>query len=176
MTIVVNFFAGPGAGKSTTKAGLFFEMKHLGLKVESIDEFAKELVYSGATGIMENEMYMLAEQDQRQRRLLGKVDYILTDAPLLKSAFYVRGVYDHPAYLAHIERLFDSYENYNVWVDRTKPYMTYGREQTEEEADEIGKRMRASVIERLHLKVPGDRTAPGKVLVGLTNYVASRMV
>lgn len=29
-TKVINFYAGPGAGKSTNAAGLFYEMKKLG--------------------------------------------------------------------------------------------------------------------------------------------------
>lgn len=164
MTTIVNFFAGPGAGKSTTKAGLFFEMKHEGFEVESVDEFAKELTYEEAFTTMENEMYMLAQQDHRQRRLLGKVQYVLTDAPLLKSAFYVRGVYAHETYVEHITRLFDTYDNVNVWVNRTKPYLTYGRTQTEKEADAIGERMLDSVRSRIHLYVDGDRDAPLKVL------------
>lgn len=167
MTLIVNFFAGPGAGKSTTKAGLFFEMKHAGLRVESIDEFAKELTYDGAHDAMQNEMWMLAEQDRRQRRLIGKVDFVLTDAPLLKSLFYVRGVYDNPAYREHIRLLFDSYTNFNVWVDRVKPYMPYGRSQTEGEADEIGRRMKAELAGIIHLDVAGDRDAPAKGLEAL---------
>jgi hypothetical protein len=164
MTKVINLHAGPGAGKSTTKAGLFFEMKHLGLKVEVVEEFAKELTYDGDFGTMQNEMYLLAEQDRRQRRLLGQVDYIITDSPLLKSAFYVRGVYDSPEYVEHIKRLFDSYTNINVWVKRVKPYMTYGRTQSEEEADEIGARMFQAIEHRIDLIVPGDRTAPQQIL------------
>jgi len=34
---VINLFAGPGAGKSTTAAGLFYYMKKLGM-AEAIDE------------------------------------------------------------------------------------------------------------------------------------------
>lgn len=164
MTLVVNLFAGPGAGKSTTKAGLFFLMKLRGFRVEVVEEFAKELTYEGDLGTMENEMYLLAEQDRRQRRLLGKVDYILTDSPLLKSQFYVRGVYDSPAYKEHIARLFDSYENYNVWVKRSKPYQVYGRSQTEAEADAIGERMLQELHPRMHLCLWGDALAPETIL------------
>ena len=164
MTLVINLLAGPGAGKSTTKAGLFFEMKHRGYKVEVVEEFAKELTYDGDFGTMENEMYMLAEQDRRQRRLLGKVDYIITDAPLIKSVFYVRGVYDSPAYIEHIQTLFNSYKNYNVWVHLVKPYQTYGRSQTEAEADAIGERMLAALYHKIDFEVDGKRDAPELIL------------
>lgn len=164
-TLVINFFAPPSAGKSTLAAGLFFEMKHGGYKVELVSEYAKDLVYEEAN--MSNEMRMLAEQDHRQRRLVGKVDYILTDAPLLKSAFYVKGIYDTAHYLEHIRELFNSYNNFNVWVHRVRPYATYGRIQTEEESDEIGQRMLDSVRDKIHVFVDGDRSAPSKVLKAL---------
>ena len=42
---VINLFAGPGTGKSTTAAGLFYKMKSKGYMVELVTEFAKDLVY-----------------------------------------------------------------------------------------------------------------------------------
>ncbi len=44
---VINLWAGPGAGKSTTAAGLFNLMKIRGYNVELVTEFAKEMVYEG---------------------------------------------------------------------------------------------------------------------------------
>jgi hypothetical protein len=35
MPIVVNLFAGPGAGKSRTAAGIYFELKGMGVKATS---------------------------------------------------------------------------------------------------------------------------------------------
>lgn len=167
MTTVINLFGGPGCGKSTAKAGLFFEMKHLGYKVEMIEEYAKELTYEGDFGTMENEMFMLAEQDRRQRRLLGKVDYIITDSPLLKSVFYVRGIYDSKAYVDHIYTLFDSYTNYNVWLLRSAPYLNHGRTQTEQEALAIDQRMISAVTSRIHCTAFGDRSAPQTIIQAL---------
>ena len=42
--IVVNLFAGPGSGKSTTCAGLFSKLKLAGIYCEMVLEYAKELV------------------------------------------------------------------------------------------------------------------------------------
>lgn len=42
----INLFAGPGTGKSTTAAGVFFEMKRSGMSVEYVTEYAKSLVFS----------------------------------------------------------------------------------------------------------------------------------
>jgi len=40
-TKVINLFAGPGAGKSTTAAGLFAEMKRANVDVELVTEYVK---------------------------------------------------------------------------------------------------------------------------------------
>lgn len=139
-------------------------------EVELVEEFAKKLVYDGAHELMENEMYILAEQDRRLRRLVGKVDYVLSDAPLLKSAAYVRGVYSSTAYVDHIYRLFDEYNNYNVFVHRAHPYVTLGRVQTEPEAENIDAVLKGLLLQRnipLHLEVAGDKDAPKRVMENL---------
>jgi hypothetical protein len=41
-TRVLNFWSGPGAGKSTTKAGTFFLLKALSEKAAQIEEYATE--------------------------------------------------------------------------------------------------------------------------------------
>jgi hypothetical protein len=170
VTVIINLFAGPGAGKSTTKAGLFFEMKQRGLKVEVVEEYAKELTYEGDFGTLSNSVLVLAEQDRRQRRLVGKVDYVITDSPLLINSFYVKGYYANDFYRAHVSWLFDNYENFNVWVDRVKPYANYGRSQTEEEARAICSRMKSTLADKMHLTVPGDREAPLSILKALKLY------
>lgn len=44
-TLIVNLVAGPGTGKSTTMAGVFYKLKSLGIDCEMVTEFAKELVW-----------------------------------------------------------------------------------------------------------------------------------
>ena len=43
-TIVVNLIGGPGSGKSTTAAGLFYNLKKLGINCEMALEYAKDKV------------------------------------------------------------------------------------------------------------------------------------
>lgn len=43
--LVVNLIGGPGCGKSTTTAGLFYELKKKGYNCEMSLEFAKDKVY-----------------------------------------------------------------------------------------------------------------------------------
>ena len=44
-TIVVNIFGGPSAGKSTTSAGIFYELKRQGIRCELVTEYAKSKVW-----------------------------------------------------------------------------------------------------------------------------------
>ena len=41
MTKIINLFGGPGIGKSTQAAGLYYEMKKLNMNVEMPYEFPK---------------------------------------------------------------------------------------------------------------------------------------
>ena len=44
-TIIINLFAGPGAGKSTGAAFIFSKLKMLGIDAELVTEFAKDKVW-----------------------------------------------------------------------------------------------------------------------------------
>jgi hypothetical protein len=160
-TKVINLVAGPGAGKSTTAAGLFFEMKCRGYKVELVTEYAKELCYEGRlqrTAPLE----IVEEQLWRQVRLrMSEVEFVVTDAPLLISGFYAPEVADYA------KKCFDEFDNFNVFISRTKPYATYGREQTEDEARELDARMQSALHRIFHLSVSGDRNAHLTILSAL---------
>jgi len=45
-TLIVNLWAGPGTGKSTTASVVFHMLKVAGIKCEYVTEFAKELAYA----------------------------------------------------------------------------------------------------------------------------------
>lgn len=135
MTRVINLFAGPGAGKSTLAAGLFFCMKTTGYKVELVTEFAKELVYEGDLKSLADQKYVTGEQDARLRRLVGKVDWIINDSPLILAEVYVQGSDTYRAdCVADAWKRFTAYNNVNVLVARMKPYQKYGRTQDEKDA------------------------------------------
>ena len=41
-TLIINLIGGPGSGKSTTAAGLFYKLKQMGIDCEMALEFAKD--------------------------------------------------------------------------------------------------------------------------------------
>lgn len=167
MTRIVNLFGGPGCGKSTSKAGLFYRMKLAGLKVESVDEYAKELTYDEDWDRLSKQGHVTRTQERRQRRLIDKVDWVVTDSPLLLGIFYVNGEQATPALFEDIERMFNRYENVNVYINRVKPYAPYGRSQSEDEARVLDTRIRSFMRGRIDLEVDGDVDAPDKILAFL---------
>ena len=49
-TIIVNLFAGPGAGKTTCAWEIASELKKRNIQAEYVPEYAKELVWDEKTG------------------------------------------------------------------------------------------------------------------------------
>lgn len=134
MALVINLFAGPGTGKSTTMAGVFSELKWRGVNCEMAPEFAKEKVWEKSTDILRNQIYVFGKQYNTIHRLLGQVDMIVTDSPLLLSTIY--GTNETEKFHELVLETFNKQNNLNIFLDREKGYNPKGRLQTEEEAKE----------------------------------------
>ena len=146
--LVVNFAAGPGAGKSTTAAGVFYFLKLAGVRCELVDEYAKQLTYDGdfsEAGRLQDQVYVLSKQRRKLDRLARdrKVQVVVTDSPLFLSCAYnpynPREWFDGIAW-----KLFRDFDNLVYFIDRTKPYAQYGRSQ-----DEAGARQKDEEIREL---------------------------
>lgn len=142
--IVINFFAGPGAGKSTLAAGLFYNLKLRGINAELALEFAKDLTWEKRFEALGMQQYVFGEQYYRLKRLEGKVDVVVTDSPLLLSRVY------RPEKLTEgfVDMVGDSvneFHNVNFVVERSKTYLAAGRNQTEREARDLDDRILAAL-------------------------------
>lgn len=147
-TIVVNLFGGPGSGKSTIASELFSELKHRGINAELVTEYVKKWAWIGQKVGPFDQVYLFGKQARAEAMLYGKVDVIVTDSPVLLSAYYE----DHyqpdwqivkPAALRFLEKTAEAgVIRKNYWLRRDKPYNPAGRYQTEEEAKAIDKEMR----------------------------------
>lgn len=138
--VVVNFFGGPGAGKSTLASGVFHKLKQRGdVNCEFVHEFAKELTWEGRAGALGNQTWILGAQFEMFRRCMDQVDVIITDTSLLCSTIYCHH-YDL-SYSQKIEDLavamFQSMNNLTFLVERIKPYNPIGRYQDEAGALEV---------------------------------------
>mgnify|MGYP006281470021 CR=1 FL=1 len=132
---VVNLFGGPGIGKSTVAADLFALMKREGYNVELVNEYAKEVTWEEHFSYLDDEFYVLAHQNRRLVRLKDKVDYVVTDSPILLGLAYTPEDY-YPHYFSKfIHEVWNSYDNINIVLERRhETYTQTGRKENYEEA------------------------------------------
>lgn len=135
---VINLFAGPGTGKSTTAAALFAELKYRNVNAELIQEAAKDAAWEGRSGkFFAAQQYILGEQSWRQWRLKDDVDIAVTDSPLPMGLVYMQDDFPAKSLRQQVLEDYNSYDNFNVFITRNKPYNNKGRLQTESEAREL---------------------------------------
>lgn len=165
MTKVINLCGGPGAGKSTTAAGLFNLMKLSGEKVEYVTEYAKDLTYERNVSRLGNQMTVIGEQYNRLHTLVGQVDYIVTDSPLFLSIMYAQGQFKAAGFTGAILWAFEQFDNVNFLLERTKAYERYGRNQTEAEARAIDRRVESLMVglDIPYMAIDGDANAPHEI-------------
>lgn len=141
---VINFFGGPGCGKSTAAAELFSQMKKLNYKVELVHEVAKDYVWEEWSQIFGEQDYIFAHQHRLIRRLTRHdIDYAIVDSSILLSLFYMPP--DFPqSFRTFVKETFDTYDNINIFLRRSNdiPYVEEGRNETFEEAVKTDKMIR----------------------------------
>ena len=131
--IIVNLFGAPGAGKSTGAAYIFSKLKMAGVNAELVTEFAKDKVWEENKEVFNNQAYIFGKQYFKITRCADKVDVIITDSPLLLSAFYNDSDILGEEFNELVAKIFNSYNSIN--------YLVEGRLQTEQESNAIAEQM-----------------------------------
>lgn len=144
MTLVINMLGGSGVGKSTTAAGLYYQMKLNHMNVELVREYVKVLAWQGTKIGRFDQVNIFGEQCKLEHTLYGKVDYIVTDSPIILAPiyeiFYHNDSMMEEAALKFLSKSRESgIEQLNILLKRNKPYDTKGRFQTEQEAISVDK-------------------------------------
>lgn len=139
---VINLWAGPGAGKSTTASGLFYLMKTNDMNVELVTEYAKDMTWEGRLEILQDQLYISAKQNRKLARLKKhNLDWVITDSPLLLGLHYMTPGYLGGTFENMLFELWNSYDNINFFIKRKKKYNPTGRNQTEDQAREIDEKL-----------------------------------
>lgn len=142
-TTVINLYGGSGVGKSTVAALLFARMKMQGLHVELVREYVKLWAWGGRKVRQEDQIYLLGKQSAYESMLYGKVDYIVTDSPVLLAGMYAEwhngadGKYVTRAANSFIEqaRRNSGVSIRNYLLERQGVFDPRGRWETAEEAE-----------------------------------------
>lgn len=134
-SIIINLIGAPGSGKSTLAACLFGEMKKQGFSVDLVTEYTKELIWEERNATFDDELYIFAKQNHRLFRVNGKVDFIVTDAPILQKLYYMPKEFDFSNLVIDV---YNQYNNLNYFLSRKWwDFESNGRNQTAEESKEI---------------------------------------
>lgn len=124
-TIVVNLMGGPGCGKSTAAAGIFYELKKLGYECELVTEYAKDKVWDGSYETLKDQIYVFGHQYHRLWKLKGKVKFIITDTSLIFGIHYVR--YNSKKFNDFVIEAFFHFNNINYFIKRGNSFNDKGR-------------------------------------------------
>lgn len=172
-TIVINLYAGPGAGKSTMCANIFSELKWLGIDCEMSLEYAKDKVWEESERVLDNQIYVFGKQLHRLYRLNGKVDVVITDSPLLLSIMYDSS--KDPIFKQLVLNKFNEYNNINFMVQREKAYNENGRMQTEEQAKELDAEIESILVDNgvTYKCIKGTKEMAKRIAEFIANQVAS---
>lgn len=142
MTILINMLGCPSSGKTSLSAKLFAQLKAMDLNAEYTSEYVKGWAWEGKKVGPFDQFYIFGKETHNQSRLFDKVDFIISDSPVMLTAFY------HYFYNGN-EALNEVCQNFykladeagvqviNFFLPRKKKYVAKGRYQTQEEADKL---------------------------------------
>lgn len=156
--IVINFSGEPSSGKSTAAGALFAYMKQNGYKVEIVPEFAKTLAYTSSKLLLQDQLFVFANQNNLLSILANseeadfhnaKLDYIIVDSPLYLSILYGR-IHQQNAqqkelpiqlpdsFFQLVMDYYNQYDNRNILMQREHAYASHeGRVHSEQESNTI---------------------------------------
>jgi len=125
MSKLINLFGGPGIGKSSIAAGIFYKLKRKHISCNNPYEFPKTLAWDNNIPAIKDQLYVFANQHRGIAQSYGKVDYIIIDSPILFSkiyhSYYTEG---YPAefygesFHQMILELHNKYDNINILLER----------------------------------------------------------
>lgn len=165
---VINLFGGPGVGKSTTAAGLFYEMKKAQLNVELVTEYAKDAVWEKRYNLLDDQLYIFAKQHRRIARLAEHgIDWVVTDSPIALGLVYLKPDTLGPLFPDLVMQVFNGFENHSFLLRRSFGYNPVGRAQKDlEEAEQFDRKVTA-LLDQYSVRfeaIPGGEAAVGYIM------------
>lgn len=168
--LYIEFYAGPGSGKTTAAFNLFSEIKKEDIHVEFIREVAQERILQNKEVSPARQLSILVEGVDRAEVLISKgYKNIITDTSLDLSMYYGMGHEYEPEMRAILKKFYAKVHRVKVFVirNKNKKYHQLGRFQTKEESMEIDNKL-------LDMFGPFDFTVEGKKTSSISevfNYV-----
>lgn len=136
MSLVVNFFGGPSAGKSGVAAAVYAALRKSGHSCELAREAAKDAMWRDDKHTLNNQVLITAIQFDRVLALDGKVDIIVNDSPILTGLVFPTPRGCSPSWRAAVVDQFNEFRNMNFFLKRDPDagHEQAGRRETADEA------------------------------------------
>lgn len=116
-TTVINYFGCPASGKTTAAFEKCAELKKQGYTVYYASEFATDVILDGRLDALKNQKYLFVNQTKRLLRAYRKVDYIVTDSPILLNIVYARfNKCSNPDLEKEVIKVHESFDNENHFL------------------------------------------------------------
>lgn len=147
---VINFFGGPGSGKSTTAAYVFSQLKIQGYSCQYINQYAKDCVYQKRFQLLKHDqLYILAKQNHKLKMLEigGQIDFAIVDSPLLLSNIY--GEYNQSIPKSFYQLALDyfhCYNNLNFFIQRNQKFESNNRIHNYEQSLKIDNQIKQYLV------------------------------
>lgn len=150
-TYVINLLGGSGLGKSTTAAQVFGELKSRGETTELVREFVKEWAWAGKKVGPFGQSIIYGQQLERESTLYGKVQFIVTDSPLILCPVYQKHYNNHESIKHCVFRDLEiasqmDVVHLNFLLKRKKPFDPRGRYEDEKTAKLIDRKVESFLI------------------------------
>lgn len=143
--LLINFVGAPSCGKSTISALAFVKLKTAHKSSELVQEYAKQLVWAENYEDLSNQWYVSKKQYEMLKAVYGKVNYLVTDSPLILGLHYNRYHQDNVCDVQKTEKMIlskmNEFNNVYIFLTRNKsiPYEKIGRIHNEKQSMEIEK-------------------------------------
>lgn len=151
--VVINFISSPCSGKSTMASLLYAELKMMHLNAEYVQEIAKKKIYEKKFEELNNQYNISKEQYDIIKAVSKQVKYTITDSGIMVNLFYNKFYENNVCNVEKVERIFkeklNEFNNINIFLERNEEYLyqNEGRVHTQEQSNEISKKMEQMLIE-----------------------------
>ena len=141
----INFFGGPGSGKSTIAHRIFAELKILGYQVEFVGEYVKKWAYAGIPIDNFSQVYIFGKQLYAEYSVLKTVKCIITECPIMMHIPYCDEICG-PDLFSIGQKFENQFPSLNIYLERLetseKDYQNWGRYENYEQAVNMSERIR----------------------------------